>query len=220
MKNKKALIFVIAILSVSLIFVSVYFFVYPNYKINKYYKEEKKDIDSFLDKINNIKKIPEENEKTQETETLSDSQEKTSGNYNTVESEVKCVLYIPDISLEKAVYRGENDYNLSRYRLVEGLIDMTLGETCYMIFGHDSYNKGASFSRLAELNAGAKIFLKYEGGERQYMVSAIDSVLPEEVIYLIDYDNADALYLVTCEKKKLKGESDYRRRVLTCYLNK
>lgn len=220
--KKKHTIIIIVIASISLIsaITALILYFYPKYKINTYYNAEKEDINEFEKQLKN------RHHNTKGSETASDItsteasviQNNTNYSYKSknYDGEINSVLKIPKINLKKAVYKGNDDYNLDHYLLVEGLIDMTLGESCYVIYGHDSRNTGASFSRLNELVINDEVFLQYSEGEFPYTVTEINTVTSDDVINLIDYDDSNALYLVTCEKKKIKGESDYRRRVITC----
>lgn len=224
MRNKKFKILIVVLsltVIVSLVVAGVTYF-YPKYQINKYYEAEADDIDSFNKYIQRIASEEQTADNSANDLESDDADITTSyggkGWYksDSYSGEIRCVLHIPSIGLEKAVYKGDDNYNLEHYLLIEGLPDMTIGQSCYLIFGHDSKNMGASFSRLHELAVGDEVMLTCDLGQLNYNVVAVDSVLSDDVINLINYDDPNALYLVTCEKKKLKGESDYRRRVLSC----
>lgn len=121
---------------------------------------------------------------------------------------IDTILYIPKLSIEKAVIRaGNQKKNLDNMYFITGVYNMTYNFGDYIILGHQSYIYGNSFNRLTELQVDDNIFINYQGIYDRYQVKKL-SVIPktDSINYKSSYNTKDKLYIATCSKSHEKDK--------------
>ena len=86
-----------------------------------------------------------------------------------------CILIIPDISLEKIVYTGNNrEQHLENYELITASPDMKyINGGNYIICGHASRLYGHSLNRLKEVKKGTKIQIQTKDKTDEYIINKV-----------------------------------------------
>lgn len=227
MKKKKFLIIPLFIIFAVCIGLGLKGLIFPKIKTDNLYDKEKDAMEDYLTNCKNMDVEIESASVIDETVVAADEDEQYHGDSDAGYGEfyygyIDCVLQIDKIDLKKIVCGGANEQNLRHYLLVksDADVDMKLGKTSYIIYGHDSRVYGASFSRLAELVAGDEVKVIKGKHTYYYKVKEYKSIWAEEIAQYVEWDNPKQLILCTCEHTIWAGEPTYRRRVVFAELYK
>ena len=154
-----------------------------------------------------------EEEVVEETEFSDDLYYQRGGIYYTPEyakGVVGCVLEIPSIELRRGVYTGSwesIDYDLDIWLTVASRPDYVLGETHYVIYGHNHPEQSLSFNKLKFVQPGDYFTLTNDEGARLYMVTDFYAewreIVTRNVVDNFDLPK-DKCYILTC------GRDQYR----------
>lgn len=125
---------------------------------------------------------------------------------------IQCVLKVPSAGICRGVYGGTMEdilYDLDIWMVVAARPDYVLGQTHYVIYGHNHTTQDLSFNRLSELKEGDRFSLTGSEGIFLYQVSRVYADWRESVAAQIT-DNFDLpkekCYLITCGR----GENRYK----------
>ena len=129
----------------------------------------------------------------------------TGGDYRSLPrytGEIDCELVIPSISLDRVVVAGGDlDYNLNRYLLTAGSVDMRYDQGGrYIILGHMSANYGHSLNRLHEVKPGDSLYIrKNDGVCDTYVVQTVETRPQEEIAEYTQQTGERLVTVVTCD---------------------
>lgn len=125
---------------------------------------------------------------------------------------VQCILEVPSAGIKRPVFSGsweEIAADLDIWMVVAARPDYKLGETHYVIYGHNHTEQNLSFNNLQpSVQLGDEFTLTDASGIRVYKVTGLYSITRSEAAILADDFSlpADQCYIATCGR----GEHRYR----------
>lgn len=125
---------------------------------------------------------------------------------------IQCVLEVPSAGIKRPVFSGtweEIAADLDIWMVVAARPDYILGETHYVIYGHNHTEQNLSFNNLQPaVQLGDEFTLTDPGGIRVYAVTNLYSISRLEAAALADNFalSSDKCYIVTC------GRNEHRYR--------